>query len=146
MDAYIPASYVHSETARLDLYKRIAALESEEEEMDLQDELIDRFGDIPFPVQQLIVIAGLKRLAHEAYMTEVSGGRSKLKFVMYEKAPVDSDRMLALIENYKGELRFFTEHSSYFQYEPFQKGKNDKENWLLFVKNMINEIKMLLVL
>ena len=146
VDAYIPASYVRSETARLDLYKRIAAIESEEEEMDLQDELIDRFGDIPVAVQQLITIASLKKLAHEAYMTEVTGGLSSLKFVMYQKAPVDGDRMLALIDNYKGELRFLTDHGPYFQYEPFKKGKNDKENLLFFVKNMINEIKMLLVL
>lgn len=146
VDAYIPASYVRSETARLDLYKRIATIESEEEEMDLQDELIDRFGDIPVAVQQLITIASLKKLAHEAYMTEVTGGLSSLKFVMYQKAPVDGDRMLALIDNYKGELRFLTDHGPYFQYEPFKKGKNDKENLLLFVKNMINEIKMLLVL
>ena len=69
-----------------------------------------------------------------------------MKFVMYQKAPVDGDRMLALIDNYKGELRFLTDHGPYFQYEPFKKGKNDKENLLLFVKNMINEIKMLLVL
>lgn len=146
IDAYIPSYYVRSETARLDLYKRIAAVETEEEQMDLQDELIDRFGDIPLPLQQLLSVAGLKNMAHEAYITEITGNAQKLKIVMYEKAPVDTGKIVSFVEKYKGKMRFLTESSPYFQYESSQKGKNDTENVLNFVKNMINEIKMLLVL
>lgn len=146
IDAYIPSSYVHSESARLNLYKRIAAIETEEEEMDLQDELIDRFGDIPLAVQQLITIAGLKNQAHEAYITEITGNREKLRFAMCDKAPVDGNRLTAFVDNYHGDLRFLTDNGPYFLYAPLKKGKNDTENLLFFVKNMINEIKMLLVL
>ncbi len=145
IDAYIPSHYVRSETARLDLYKRISAVETEEEQMDLQDELIDRFGDIPMPLQQLLAIAGLRNMAHEAYIREITGNTQKLKIVMYEKAPVDTNKIVSFVEKYKGKMRFLTESVPYFQYESPQKGKNDTENLLNFVKNMINEIKMLLV-
>ncbi len=145
IDAYIPSYYVRSETARLDLYKRIAAVETEEDQMDLQDELIDRFGDIPLPLQQLLSVASLRNMAHEAYIREITGNMQKLKIVMYEKAPVDGNKIVAFVEKYKGKMRFLTESAPYFQYESSQKGKNDTENQINFVKNMINEIKMLLV-
>ena len=54
IDAYIPASYITNEYQKLDIYKRIAAIETEEEQEDMLEELIDRFGDPPRKVQQLI--------------------------------------------------------------------------------------------
>ena len=51
IDAYIPASYIKNEYQKLDIYKRISGIENQEEYMDMQDELIDRFGDIPKPVE-----------------------------------------------------------------------------------------------
>lgn len=47
IDAYIPAAYIKNEYQKLDIYKRISAIETEDEYMDMQDELLDRFGDIP---------------------------------------------------------------------------------------------------
>ncbi len=71
IDAYIPESYIPNEYQKLDIYKRIASIENEEEMDDMIEELIDRFGDIPRKVQQLLNIAGLKALAHSAYVTAV---------------------------------------------------------------------------
>ena len=47
VDAFIPASYIPNEYQKLDVYKRIAAIENREEMEDMTEELIDRFGDIP---------------------------------------------------------------------------------------------------
>ena len=44
IDAYIPATYIKNEYQKLDIYKRISAIETEDEYMDMQDELLDRFG------------------------------------------------------------------------------------------------------
>ena len=63
IDAYIPDSYIKNEYQKLDIYKRIAAISNEEEMDDMMEELIDRFGDIPKKVQQLLHIAALKGLA-----------------------------------------------------------------------------------
>ena len=71
VDAYIPEYYIKNEYQKLDIYKRIAAIESEEELEDMTEELIDRFGDIPKKVQQLLVIASLKSLAHSVYVTAI---------------------------------------------------------------------------
>lgn len=55
----------------MDIYKRIATIETEEEMDDMTEELIDRFGDLPKKVQQLLHIAALKSLAHSAYITAI---------------------------------------------------------------------------
>ena len=63
IDAYIPASYIKNEYQKLDIYKRISGIENQEEYMDMQDELIDRFGDIPKPVENLLLIAQIKAMS-----------------------------------------------------------------------------------
>ena len=47
MDAFIPPSYIPNETQKLDIYKRIAAIENDSESDEMLDELTDRFGDPP---------------------------------------------------------------------------------------------------
>ncbi len=72
VDAYIPERYIKSSNLRIDAYKRISAIETEDDEKDVLDELIDRFGEPPKPVRNLIEIAGIKALAKEVGITEIS--------------------------------------------------------------------------
>lgn len=60
MNAYIPGTYIRSESQKLDIYKRIAGIETFEESEDMQDELLGRFGDLPKAVQNLLAVACLK--------------------------------------------------------------------------------------
>ena len=83
IDAYIPGSYIKNEYQKLDIYKRISAIETEDEYMDMQDELMDRFGDIPRSVENLLMIAGLRALARQAYVTEVVINRQEIRLSMY---------------------------------------------------------------
>lgn len=103
IDAYIPTFYIKNEYQKLDIYKRISGIENEEEYMDMQDELIDRFGDIPKPVDNLLRVAGLKALAHKAYVTEVNLNRQEVRLTMYQKAKIDGARIPAMLEAYNKE-------------------------------------------
>lgn len=105
-DAYIPASYIKNEYQKLDIYKRISSIENEEEYMDMQDELMDRFGDIPKPVDNLLKVAGLKALAHSAYVTEVNINRQEIRFTMYKNAKLKVEGIPKLIDRYRGDLKF----------------------------------------
>lgn len=60
VDAYIPTSYVPDERQKIELYKRIRSLSGEDEFVELQDEFIDRFGDFPQEVDDLLVISLIK--------------------------------------------------------------------------------------
>ncbi len=68
---FVPDSYIPNEYQKLDIYKRIAAIENEEEMEDMTEELIDRYGDIPRKVMKLLEVATLKALAHRVYVTAV---------------------------------------------------------------------------
>ena len=82
-DAFVPASYIKNETLKMDIYKRIAGIETDEEYEDMQDELIDRFGDIPSQVENLLQVVLLKAAAHKVYITEISGTKDKMKIMMW---------------------------------------------------------------
>ena len=145
VDAFIPASYIPNEYQKLDIYKRIASIENEEEMDDMLEELIDRFGDVPRKVQQLLHIALLKALAHQAYVVSVEQKGDVIKFIMYEKAKVKVERIAPMIETYKGNLKFTVDTNPYFTYKKLSKNKNEKEEDVLeLVKNVLNSIKTLL--
>ena len=84
IDAYIPGSYIKNEYQKLDIYKRILAIETEVELDDMTEELIDRFGDIPQNVQQLLPIAALKSLARLSSATAVVPFGPEIQLPIYE--------------------------------------------------------------
>ena len=145
VDAFIPSSYIPNEYQKLDIYKRIASIENEEEMDDMMEELIDRYGDVPRKVQQLLSIALLKALAHSVYVIAVEQKGDVFKFVMYEKAKVNAQRIPMLIDKYKGNLKFTVDVNPYFTFQ--KKGRNKKEkdeDVIDLVKNVLNDIKTLL--
>lgn len=73
IQAHIPERYIESLPARLGIYKRIAAIRSEEDARDVVDELCDRFGEPPASVMGLIDIALLRSRAAAARITEITG-------------------------------------------------------------------------
>ena len=144
VDAYIPEYYIKNEYQKLDIYKRIAAIESEEELEDMTEELIDRFGDIPKKVQQLLVIASLKRLAHSVYVTAIEQKGEEIRFTMYEKAKIDPSGIPKFLDSYKNDLIFRAEEPPYFLY--CRKGRNKKsntENVLDTVRRILEDLKKL---
>ncbi len=145
VDAYIPNGYIPNEFQKLDIYKRIAGIENEEEMDDMVEELIDRFGDIPKKVQQLLKIAALKALAHSAYVTGVEQKNDELKFIMHENAKVEPQKIPLLIQSYGNSLVFKPENPPFFLYQRNGKNKREKdEDTLELVKKLLNDIKGLL--
>ena len=144
VDAFIPSSYIPNEYQKLDIYKRIASIENEEEMDDMMEELIDRYGDVPRKVQQLLNIALLKALAHSAYVIAVEQKGEEFKFIMYEKAKVKVDQIPMLIQKYKGNLQFKIDTNPYFIYQKKARNKKEKdEDVIELVKNVLNDIKLL---
>ena len=122
-DAFVPAWYIKNESIKMDVYKRIAGIENLEEYEDMQDELIDRFGDIPNQVENLLKVVLLKAAAHKAYVTEISGNKSLVKLSLWDKADIDITRIPILVREYKGRLKFIPEGPG-FEYSPPRTDKN----------------------
>lgn len=117
VDAFIPVSYIKNEFQKLDIYKRIAELETEDEKTDMIDELVDRFGEPPKSVMNLLNIAILKAKAHEAFIMEVASKKEQLQFTMYPQAKIDVEGIPKLIASMGRKLRFVPGAKPYFVYQ-----------------------------
>lgn len=104
VSANIPDSYVRSSEQRMDLYRRIAMIRTEEEADDLTDELIDRFGDPPSSVNALVHVALLRGEAETAGVTEISQKNGSLLFGLSEFS-MEAVSALCAQKAYKGRLR-----------------------------------------
>lgn len=117
VDAFIPVSYIKNEFQKLDVYKRIAEIETEEEKSDMVDELLDRFGEPPKSVMNLLAIALLKGKAHKAYITEIASRNEGLRFMMFPEAAIDPAGIPDLIGRMGRKLRFVPGQKPYFEYK-----------------------------
>ena len=108
IDAFIPDTYIPNESQKLDVYKRISSIENEEDYSEMQDELIDRFGEIPKPCANLLRIALLRAEAHRSYATEVDIRKGSWKILLDPKARIRVEEIPALVREQQGRLRFVT--------------------------------------
>jgi transcription-repair coupling factor (superfamily II helicase) len=104
ISANIPASYVASQEQRMDLYRRIAHIRTEEDADDMTDELIDRFGDPPSAVNALIQVALLRGEAAATGISEITQKDGKLIFALSEVEPERLSRLYSLPE-YKSRIK-----------------------------------------
>ena len=143
LDAFIPDRYIPNELQKMNLYHRIAAIHTEEEESDMRDELIDRFGEMPKPAENLIRVARLRALAHGDYLTEITGHGSELRFLFYEKAPVDVNRLPELVAPYRGDLRLIPGKVPELRYRDQRKQLTDTGKVLDQVQTILESMKIL---
>lgn len=143
MDAFIPADYIPNEFQKLDVYKRIAEIETEPERDDMVDELIDRFGEPPQSVCNLLEIALLKARAHDAYITAIVEKANQIRITMFPQAKVATDKIPDLLAAYQGKLRFVPQTTPYFVYqqkeEPLLRQLSELVNEMQKIKEEENE-------
>ncbi len=85
VDAFIPENYISNQAQRISCYKRIALIHNEDDAFDVTDELIDRYGDLPKPVEGLIEVAQIRNLAKKLGISEIIQGKEGISF--YTETP-----------------------------------------------------------
>ncbi len=103
IDAYIPEKYIANPNQRIDMYKRIAQIDSETEYNEVIDELIDRFGEPPKSVINLTEIALIKYEATELGLSEISAKGDIIRLV-FEGQYFEPDSVIALVAKYPKEI------------------------------------------
>jgi len=137
IDAGVPDSFIEDPRQRLEAYRLIADIGSEEDADVVTEALIDRYGDPPPRVMRLIDVALLRVFAEEAGIGEISesGGRIIL---YYDKKP-DMEILSRVMEQNRGKLLFNAGERPYIALrEGFLKNKNDTEK----VKKLLKDLKM----
>ena len=100
IDAYIPETYIKSESEKLSWYKRIATIETQEESEDMIEEMTDRYGDTPAPLIRLMDDALLREEAHQAWLLSIEQKGSKILFTMNTRAKVRVEEIDGFLKQY----------------------------------------------
>jgi transcription-repair coupling factor (superfamily II helicase) len=86
VEAYLPTDYISDPRQKVEIYKRVRQIENTEQETELQDDLIDRFGDYPETVATLLTVAKIKRLADSALVDSIKRSDRKLIIRLSKRA------------------------------------------------------------
>lgn len=147
VDAYIPPSYIMNEVQKLDIYKRIAGIASKAESEDMKEELLDRFGEIPRSVENLLRIALIRQQAHRLYLSEVQGKNELLTFTFVQNAPIRTLQIPELLKKHEKKLTFHAKGDPCLKY-PYKKGgfvEKDGEMLLELTERLLLDMEMYLL-
>jgi transcription-repair coupling factor (superfamily II helicase) len=105
--AFLPERYIADEITRLEMYKRISSIYSEDDRSEVTDELIDRFGDIPRETENLLDIAMIRNKASRCGVSKVMQQRSDVVLLFEEQNALDPDMLGRLVDSFGNRLSFF---------------------------------------
>ncbi|MDR1663666.1 MAG: transcription-repair coupling factor [Clostridiales bacterium] len=127
VNAYIPQEYISDELQKLEMYKKISLIRSQQDYADTQEELEDRFGDPPRAVTNLLEVAMLKAAAHKAGAVSVTQKQRNIVISLRPDAAINVEKMYAAIQQNPTRLLFTMTPSPHLTFKPDPKA-NDRPN------------------
>ncbi|MDP4178496.1 MAG: transcription-repair coupling factor [Bacillota bacterium] len=140
IDAFIPRDYIEDEVQKIEVYKKIAAISSYEDMMDVQEEIEDRFSNIPEPVQNLMNIAFLRSMSKMLDIEEIKDKNNQLSFQFSSNKKLNENVIFELTKKYKKQLKFKSDEKPAFLLDS---SEIKKENLILFIKEVLDFLKSL---
>ena len=107
---FIPDSYITAAQIKMEIYKRIAAIQTDGELSALENELTDRFGPVPEEVQSLLCLAGIRILCNRLSISSIREKRGILTVTFAKDAKVNVDKVLSLLKASAGTVRLDAQH------------------------------------
>lgn len=104
VDAYIPDSYIENEVQKIEVYKKIAAINSYEDMLDIKEELEDRFYDIPLSVYNLMDIAYIRSMGKELGIESIKESKDEVVFAFKGEDKMNKEILKALAKTYFGKI------------------------------------------
>jgi transcription-repair coupling factor (superfamily II helicase) len=131
INAFIPAEYILNEFQKLDIYKRIAGIENDEECEDMKSELLDRFGTIPSAVENLLQISLIRARAHRMYVEEIKGKKDGISIILNTQADIRAENIPLVLEEMGTKLKFTMKNIPTFSYKLYPTGFDKKDEEML---------------
>ncbi|EJZ69545.1 transcription-repair coupling factor [Lachnoanaerobaculum sp. OBRC5-5] len=137
--AYIPSSYISNEETKLEIYKKIALVKTEEDFLDMQDELIDRFGEMPKSVANLLYVARIKALASSMFINDIIVNKLQIKWTMRENKEIKTDNLDAFLKSFGKNLT--VKYDKVLNWEYRDKEKISTEDRMEFTISLLEKMK-----
>lgn len=106
IDAFIPSTYINDEVEKIQIYKKIAAIENIQDKNLIEEELEDRFGNIPLSVYNLINIAYIKCLARDIGIEELKQKSGEILFIYKDNLKMDTSKIQSMINKSNGRIYY----------------------------------------
>lgn len=139
IDAFIPNWYIKKESQRIQMYKRMVAIESQEDLYDVEEEVEDRFGDIPHSVGNLLQISYLRALAQDLKIYDIKQEKNQVYFYMEKKDFISMEIIGELVKGYGRNLMINASEEPYISLRLSREVKKQMEQ----IKNILEKIKIL---
>jgi len=136
ISSFIPDTFIENSSQKIEIYQNIALCKTEEDIQNVVDEVIDRYGKIPYQLNNLLEIARIKELAKKYNVTKVVQKNNKILFYMINEI-VTPELVTRLIKKYTTKIRFSNAIEPYVTYD--LKNKNDK-SIITEVKEFLNTV------
>ncbi len=153
VDAYLPPTYIKSEYQKLDIYKRIAAIETLDELSDMEDELQDRYGSLEPCAKNLLQIALIKAKAHKVGIMEIKGGLDdesrppvyRTEFKIYSNTEINRNAIQNFMNCYGGAIRFTNNKNIEFVWRVVKKKFKNQGEYLKGMREVVETMEKQLV-
>ncbi len=103
--SFIPDSFISDQNQKIEIYQDIALCKNEEDISNIIDEIIDRFGNMPNEIENLLEISRIKQLAKEKYLTKIQSKKDSVVFT-YDVNKFDNSKLSDMISKYGNRIKF----------------------------------------
>jgi transcription-repair coupling factor (superfamily II helicase) len=124
VDSYIPENYIDDVAQKIEIYKKISTIESRKDLFSVEEEIEDRFGEIPLTVYNLLTISHIRALAGKAYFSNVKESKKGFILEFDEKYPLGPDVIVKLSSEYPKDIKIYAGNKPYIIL--YYKNRNDK--------------------
>ncbi|NLJ57788.1 MAG: transcription-repair coupling factor [Tissierellia bacterium] len=106
VDGYIPSTFIENEDQKIEIYKRIASADNKNDILDITQEIIDRFGNPPNQVDNLLKISYIKSLSKKLFVKSIIQTGDTLNIELNNPKDLSQERIAFLMENYYNKITF----------------------------------------
>lgn len=106
LNAFISDQYISDPATKIDVYKKIMHIENKADSEDVEEELVDRFGDIPEPVLNLVSIARIKALAAKTEIQSIIQHKDTVNIKFYEGSKIRAEQLAPVTAFFKNRISF----------------------------------------
>ena len=114
--SYIPEEYISNSNSKIEIYQKIALCKNEDDLQNITDEIIDRYGQMPYEVENLLDIARIKSLAKEKYVLKISQKRENIIFY-FDNSKFNFDIVDKLMKIYRNRIKFSPSKDPYITFK-----------------------------
>ncbi len=138
VNAYIPNTYIADELIKLSMYKKIASIKNRLDQDEVMDELMDRFGDVPVVVENLLKISYVKALSEKAGISKVKEEKGKFVCEFNEKNSLTAQLLFKLAADYGPAILISARQKPVIKYS-YKKERDKMKELAVFIEKLLPE-------